>query len=424
MSGEQRVRAEKIATRCCVAGGGPAGMMLGFLLARAGVDVVVLEKHADFLRDFRGDTVHPSTLELMHELGLLEEFLKRPHQEVQRLSARIGDAAVTMGDFTRLPTRCKFVAFMPQWDFLNFLAEHAARYKTFRLLMRTQATGLIEEGGRIVGVNANGPAGEIEIRADLVVGADGRHSTVRERAGFKVEDIGAPMDVLWLSLPRRPDDPAEALGYIGAGRFFVTIDRGDYWQCGYVIRKGGFDELRGAGIAAFRSSIAALVPRLADRLDAIRDWDDVKILTVAVDRLPQWCRQGLLCIGDAAHAMSPVGGVGINLAIQDAVAAANILVQPLREGALTLEHLRAVERRRMLPTKVTQAMQVMIQKQVIGRVLGGAPAGDGGPPGVPFIVRLAQRWPALQRLFARVVGIGVRPEHVRTLEVKAAQLTR
>jgi 2-polyprenyl-6-methoxyphenol hydroxylase-like FAD-dependent oxidoreductase len=378
-----------------------------------------LEKHADFLRDFRGDTVHPSTLELMHELSLLPEFLKRPHQEARHLGGQVGKTTVRLADFTRLPTQCKFIAFMPQWEFLNFLVDHAARYPAFHLRMSTQVTGLIEADGRVIGVHADGPEGPLDIRADLVVGADGRHSTVRQCAGLVVEDVGAPMDVLWLRLSRRPGDPAETLGYLGAGRFFVMIDRGDYWQCGYVIRKGGFDDIRRAGLDAFRAAIVDIVPSLRDRVEEIRDWDVVKLLVVAVDRLRQWSRPGLLCIGDAAHAMSPVGGVGINLAVQDAVAAANILAEPLRQRAVTPDHLRAVQRRREFPTRVTQGLQVFIQKKVISQVLSSSAGLD-----IPWIVKLVQRWPALQRIPARVMGIGVRPEHVRTPEAVPSHTQR
>ena len=279
---------------CCVAGGGPAGMMLGLLLARAGVRVLVMEKHADFLRDFRGDTIHPSTLELMHELGLLDEFLARPHREVSRLIARFGDQTVPVADFTHLPTRCKFIALMPQWDFLDFLARRASRYPTFQLRMRTEATGLIEEHGRVSGVRATGPEGPLEVRADLVVAADGRSSVLRERAGFRIDDFGAPMDVLWFRLSRRPDDPTAIMGRFDAGRIFVLLDRGEHWQCGYVIPKGTAEAIRGRGLDAFRASVAALVPFAADRVGEIRDWDDVKLLTVKVDRLRQWYRPGLL----------------------------------------------------------------------------------------------------------------------------------
>ena len=388
-------------------------MMLGFLLARAGIDVLVLEKHADFLRDFRGDTVHPSTLEVMYELGLLEEFLKRPHQEVAQLIGIVGGTAVPLADFSHLRTHCKFIALMPQWDFLNFLAESGRRYSSFRVLMRAEVTELIDAGDRIAGVRATTPDGPIEIHADLVVGADGRHSTVRARAGLQVHDLGAPIDVLWMRLPKRPGDPGgAALGRFDAGRILVTLDRGDYWQCASVIPKGGFDALHARGIQALRDDIAAVAPDLADRVDAVQSWDDVKLLTVTVDRLREWYRPGLLCIGDAAHAMSPVGGVGINLAIQDAVAAANILAEPLRAGTLNVRHLAAVQRRRMLPVRLTQAAQVFIQNRVLSSVLRSAQ-----PTAVPWPLKLVRAFPFLRRIPARMVGVGVRPEHVRTPEV-------
>jgi len=321
-----------IQTRCCIVGGGPAGMMLGFLLARSGLDVVVLEKHADFLRDFRGDTIHPSTLELMHELGLLAEFIKLPHERAEELSGRYGDMPVTIADFRHLPTQCKYIALMPQWDFLNFLADRGRRYRGFRLLMSTEATGLVEEGGRTIGVRARAPEGEIEIRAALVVGCDGRHSTLREQAHFQVEELGAPMDVEWFRLSRRSDDPSATGGLFLPGRIFVMLNRGDFWQCAYVIPKDGDAEMRRKGLAAFRACIVSAVPMFANRVDEIASWDQVKLLTVAVDRMPRWYRSGLLFIGDAAHAMSPIGGVGVNLAVQDAVAAANILAGPLLSG--------------------------------------------------------------------------------------------
>jgi 2-polyprenyl-6-methoxyphenol hydroxylase-like FAD-dependent oxidoreductase len=297
-------------------------MMLGFLLARAGVEVIVLEKHADFLRDFRGDTIHPSTLEVMHELGLLEEFLKRPHQELKQIAGQIGTETIVIADFSHLPTECKFIAFMPQWDFLNFLVEHAARYPSFRLMTRTKVTDLIEAGNQVVGVKAETAEGLIEIRADLIVGADGRSSVVRDRSGLEVERLGAPIDVLWFRLPRKPDDQSQALGRFANGKIMVMINRETYWQCGYVIRKGALETIRQRGLEKFREDILSLAPFLGDRINEVRDWEEIKLLTVLVDRLRKWYRPGLLCIGDAAHAMSPVGGIGINLAIQDAVAAA------------------------------------------------------------------------------------------------------
>jgi 2-polyprenyl-6-methoxyphenol hydroxylase-like FAD-dependent oxidoreductase len=397
-----------LTTRCCIAGGGPAGMMLGLLLARAGIDVVVLEQHADFLRDFRGDTVHPSTMQVMHELGLLDAFLARPHSEVRTLAGQIGDDYVEMADFTHLPTRAKFVAFMPQWDFLDFLAEQARRYPTFRLLMSTEATGLMREGDRMVGVTTRGPDGDLEINAHLTIAADGRHSTLRDGAGFEVVEIGAPMDVLWLRLSKSPDDPGQTHGRIDAGRIFIMLDRNDYWQCAFVIPKGGIDAVHARGLEAFRAEIVRLAPHLHDRVNELASWDDVKLLTVAVNRLNTWFRPGLLCIGDAAHAMSPVGGVGINLAIQDAVAAANILVTPLRQGGVTLDHLRALQRRREPPTRMTQRLQVAIQNRIIGNVLARTMT-----PRPPFAVRLLGWFPLLRRLPARIIGMGFRPEHIR-----------
>ncbi|MGH7255726.1 MAG: FAD-dependent oxidoreductase, partial [Nitrospirales bacterium] len=341
--------ASQISVRCCVAGGGPAGMMLGLLLARAGEEELVLEKHADFLRDFRGDTIHPSTLEVMHELSLQDDLLKLPHQKAPQLNGFFGGLALTVADFSHLPVRCPYIAFMPQWDFLNFLAEHAARYPTFKLRMQAEATELIDEGERVVGLWATTPDGPLEVRADLVVGADGRHSVVRARAGLRVEDIGAPMDVLWFGLSRRPSDPEATMGRFDFGRIFIMLNRGEYWQCGFVIPKGSAQQVREKGLPAFRDNVARLAPFAKDRVGELQDWNAIKLLTVKVDRLRKWYRPGLLCIGDAAHAMSPVGGVGINLAIQDAVAAANLLAAPLREGRLTTEDLLRVQRRREWP---------------------------------------------------------------------------
>jgi len=359
----------RLEVTCCIAGGGPAGMMLGFLLARAGVPVAVLEKHADFFRDFRGDTIHPSTLEVMHELGMLDRFLARPHQRADELGGTIGNESFVMADFRHLPTRCKFIAFMPQWDFLDFIAGEARGLPTFHLEMAAEVVDLVVDRGRVCGVRVRTAQGALDVTADLVVAADGRHSTLRDKAGLAVVDLGAPMDVLWLRLSRRPDDGGQSLGHIDRGAIFVTIDRGDYWQCALVIPKGGFDALRQRGIEAFREEIGHFAPALADRAGEIARWDDVKLLTVAVDRMPRWHRPGLLCIGDAAHAMSPVGGVGINLAIQDAIATANLLGRKLRDGAVGDDDLAAVQRRRQWPTRLTQGMQLVIQNKVIRRIL-------------------------------------------------------
>jgi 2-polyprenyl-6-methoxyphenol hydroxylase-like FAD-dependent oxidoreductase len=369
---------------------------------------LVLEKHADFLRDFRGDTIHPSTLEIIHELGLLEDFLKQPHQEVRTLGAQIGDVFLRIADFSHLPTHCRFIALMPQWDFLNFIAGQAKRYPAFQLRMEADVTALIEEGGRVAGARAETPEGGLTVHADLVVGADGRHSTVRANAGLETLDLGAPMDVLWMRLSRRPTDPEQTLGRIDAGKIFVMLNRGDYWQCAFVIPKGGFERVHQAGLASFREEIVRLAPYLRDRVGELGDWSDVKLLTVAVDRLRDWHRPGLLCIGDAAHAMSPIGGVGINLAIQDAVAAANILAPCFLRGGISDEDLHAVQRRREFPTRAMQAVQVFMQNRVIGRVLKSK---EKLSPPLP--VRLLAQYPVLQRLPARLIGLGFRPEHVR-----------
>jgi len=399
---------ERVNIRCCVVGAGPAGMMLAYLLARAGVDVLVLEKHADFLRDFRGDTIHPSTLELMHELGLLEEFLQRPHDEVRQLNGWIGESRLRLADFTHLPTHCKFIAFMPQWDFLNFLAEQARRYPSFSLLMNTEATDLLVEDGLVTGVRAKSAQGQLEIRAGLTIAADGRHSVIRQKAGLEIINLGAPMDVLWMRISRAESDPSITLGRIDAGKFLVMLNRRAYWQCAFVIPKGDYDELRARGLPAFRAQLAELAPFLRDRVEELADWDQIKLLTVVVDRLKRWWRPGLLCIGDAAHAMSPVGGVGINLAIQDAIAAANILAEPLRTRAARDPELAAVQKRREFPTRATQRMQIAVQNNVIKRVLGSTRVK------APWILKLVDRWPLLQRIPARLIGMGFRPEHVKT----------
>lgn len=400
-----------INTTCCIAGGGPAGMMLGFLLARAGIDVTVLEKHADFLRDFRGDTVHPSTLELIYELGLIDEFLKLPHQKLTRIAGKIGAASVVLADFSHLPTHCKFIALMPQWDFLNFLADRAGRYRHFDLRMRTEATNLIEENGRIVGLLARSPDGELKVRADLVVGCDGRHSTLRERAGLEIEDIGAPIDVLWFRVARRPDDATDMFGHIEAGKMMVMLDRGDYWQCAYVIPKGGTERVKAKGLPAFRDAVVEMTPFFRDRIHQIKDWDDVKLLTVAVNRLREWHRPGLICIGDAAHAMSPIGGVGINLAVQDAVAAANILAVPLIERRANRDMLAAIQRRRDFPMRAVQRIQVVVQNMLLAPALASRER-----PKPPLPLKLMNWFPVLRRIPARVIGMGFRPEHIRSPE--------
>jgi 2-polyprenyl-6-methoxyphenol hydroxylase-like FAD-dependent oxidoreductase len=400
-----------IATQCCIAGGGPAGMMLGFLLARAGVHVVVLEKHADFFRDFRGDTVHPSTLEVMYELGLLDAFLKLPHQKLETVTGQVGAEHLQLADFRHLPTHCKFIALMPQWDFLNFLAEQGKRYKAFDLRMQAEATGLIEENGRIVGLNAKTPDGALAIHADLVVGCDGRHSVVRDKAGLKSDDYGAPMDVLWFRLSHKGGDSPDTFGHIEAGKMMIMLDRGDYWQCAYIIPKGGIERVKAEGLEAFRARVVEMSPFVSDRIEELKSWDDVKLLSVTVDRLKKWWRPGLLCIGDAAHAMSPIGGVGINMAVQDAVAAANRLAEPLRSGRLTDQDLQAVEERRTPPLRFTQWLQLTIQKRIISRVLASRQR-----PKPPQVFKFFNSFPILRRVPARLIGIGIRPEHVQTPE--------
>ena len=391
-------------------------MMAGLLLARAGIDTLVLEKHRDFLRDFRGDTVHPSTLELIHELGLLDAFLTLPHQRLREIGGDVDGHRVTVADFSHLPTRCKFVALMPQWDFLDFLAGEARRYPTFRLLMNADVTDVMRAEDRVTGVRVRTPEGELEVAAALTIGADGRRSIVRERAGLTVETFGAPIDVLWMRLPRRDTDRAETLGVVRSGRVLVMLNRGDYWQCGFVIPKDGAAALKTRGLEPFREDIATMVPFLRDRVEDLRTWDDIKLLTVMVDRLRRWYSPGLLCIGDAAHAMSPIGGVGINLAIQDAVATANLLYRPLLAGSVSVNDLATVQRRRLLPTRLTQAAQVAIQRNVLAPVLNRA---RDMSLELPLPLRLLRDYPVLRRIPARMVGMGARPEHVRTPEAFA-----
>ncbi|MFN2621218.1 MAG: FAD-dependent oxidoreductase [Chthoniobacterales bacterium] len=396
-------------TRCVIVGGGPAGIMTGYLLARAGVEVVVLEKHGDFNRDFRGDTIHPSTLELMHELGLLEEFLRLPHQEVRELRAVMNGHVVPMADFSRLPTRCKFIAFMPQWDFLNFLASHAKKFPTFTLHMQHEATGLIVKSGRVIGVTARTPEGERAVRGDLVIGADGRHALTHTRGHFEIREFGVPIDVLWTRLSKRESDPAQSLGFFRQRRLLVLLDRGDYFQVGFVIPKGTFEEIKQRGFAKFHADIVAMAPFLRDRVPELDDWSKIKLLTVQINRLHRWAREGLLCIGDSAHAMSPAGGVGINLALQDAVATANLLAAKLRQGPVTLDDLDKVQERREWPVRLIQRMQVFIHR----RIVSTRPS-DRDNDSLPFIGRLFRWFPFLRRLPARFIGIGPRPEHIRS----------
>ena len=401
-------------------------MMLGLLLARAGVPVLVLEKHADFLRDFRGDTVHPSTLQVMHELGLLDRFLARPHDEVGELRATVGGTELVLASFRHLRLRCKFIAMMPQWEFLDFLRDEAERHPHFRLIQNAAVTDLLHCGEAVAGVQVTTPEGPLQITADLVIGADGRHSVVRAAAGLVVRDMGAPIDVLWMRLPTRPGDPTSSGGRIATGIFLAMIHRATYWQCAYVIAKGGIDALRLRGLASFRADVVAVAPLFADRMDTLASWDDIKLLSVTVDRLERWYQPGLLCIGDAAHAMSPVGGVGINLAVQDAVAAANVLAAPLADrqfGAAALTPLLAqVQARRLFPTRVTQAMQVAVQNRLLRPVISARSSTAAAAPAMvlPWPLKLLRRWPLLQALPAYVVGVGVRPEHVRSPDAGTA----
>src|SRR5437016_12049131 len=397
-----------IHVRCLVVGGGPAGMMTGYLLARAGVDVVVLEKHAEFNRDFRGDTIHPSTLELMHELGLLEEFLKLPHQEFSQLRGIFNGHIAAMADFSRLPTHCKFIGFMPQWDFLNFFAGKAKAFPSFALHMQHEVVDLIIEADRVVGVRAKTPDGFLNFRADLVIGADGRHAITHTRAGFEIQELGVPIDVLWMHISKRDGDPEQLFGFFRHGKLLVLINRDQYFQAGLVIPTGGIETAKERGLPALHKEIVALAPFLKDRIAELDDWSKIKLLTVQINRLKQWCREGLLCIGDSAHAMSPAGGVGINLALQDAVATANLLAAKLRTGPVSLTELERIQQRREWPTRVIQAMQVFIHRNVVtGRE---SKSGDS----LPILVRLLQWFPALRSLPARFIGIGPRPEHIHS----------
>ena len=407
--------AKTIETHCCIVGGGPAGMMLGYLLGRAGVETIVLEKHADFFRDFRGDTVHPSTLQVMDELGLIDGFLKLPHQQLQTMNGQFGEESLRVADLSRLKVKYPFIAMMPQWDFLNFLRENGKRFASLQVMMNANATDLIWSGETVTGVTADTPDGPVEIRAGLTVACDGRHSVVRPRAGLDVDEFGAPIDVLWFRAGRRPNETENLFARVQSGKMLVTFDRGDYWQCGYVIAKGQFDALKARGVDAFRSEVADMAPVLGPGMADVKTWDDVKLLTVAVNRLERWTKPGLLCIGDSAHAMSPVGGVGVNLAIQDAVATANLLAAKLialkgSKGCPGEDELDAVRRRRYFPVRVTQAMQVAVHNNVISVAIKNGDA----PLRAPFFLRLVSAMPWLQALAARLLAIGVRPEHVHS----------
>jgi 2-polyprenyl-6-methoxyphenol hydroxylase-like FAD-dependent oxidoreductase len=408
----QQPSGRTIKVRCCIVGGGPAGMMLGYLLGRAGIDVVVLEKHADFFRDFRGDTVHPSTLQVMDELGLSDGFLKLPHQRLQKMDGMFGGASVRIADLGRLHVKFPFIAFMPQWDFLNFLRESGNKFKSLKVMMSTEATDLVQDGARITGVRAKTPEGMIDIEADLTVACDGRHSLLRERAGLAVEEIGAPMDVLWFRAGKRANETESVFARVDPGSMMVTFDRGDYWQCAYVIAKGQYDTVKARGLPSLLDDVARMAPILKSGLADVKNWDDVKLLTVAINRLTRWTRPGLLCIGDAAHAMSPIGGVGVNLAVQDAVATANLLAAKLVNGCPPEDELDAVRRRREFPVRMTQRMQVVAQNNIVSAALkpGGAPLK------VPLAVRLITAVPWLQGITARFIGLGVRPEHVHSPE--------
>ncbi len=397
-------------TRCCIVGGGPAGMMLGYLLGRAGIDVVVLEKHADFFRDFRGDTVHPSTLQVMDELGLIDDFLKLPHQRLQRMEGMFGGETVRIADLGRLNVKYPFIAFMPQWDFLDFLRESGKRFASLKVMMSTEAVDLLRDGERVMGVKAKTPDGVIDIEADLTIACDGRQSLVRERAGLQVEEIGAPMDVLWFRAGKRENEAESLFARVDPGKMMVTFDRGDYWQCAYVISKGQYDAVKARGLPALLDDIARMAPILKSGLSEVKSWDDVKLLTVAVNRLKRWTRPGLLCIGDAAHAMSPIGGVGVNLAVQDAVATANLLASKLTSGCPSDDELDAVRRRREFPVKMTQRMQVVVQNNIVSAALKTG----NQPLKAPFVMRLVTAIPWLQGITARFVGLGVRPEHVQS----------
>lgn len=391
---------EILAADCCIVGGGPAGLMLGYLFARSGLRVVVIEKHGDFLHDFRGDTIHPSTLEIMHQLGLLDGLLKLPHQRAEKLEAEIAGQSITMADFSRLPVQCRFIAFMPQWDFLNFLAGQSARYPGFTLLQSTAFEDFLYDNNSVSGVIASRGDQRLHIRCKVVIGADGRHSQVRARANLTSQTFGVARDVIWFRLSKQPDDPVSGMGHKGPRQNFIVIDRGDYWQCGLTIPKGEFEAQKAAGLKAFIAQVAAVSPFGAQRLDEISSWEQFRLLSIRIDRLDKWAKPGVLCIGDAAHAMSPIGGVGVNLAIQDAVATANLLTAPLLAGELSLGDLEKVQQRRQFPTVATQFLQIKMSSNKARR------KSTRGSK-IPSIIR---RLPFLRFIFGWLIGLGFRPE--------------
>jgi 2-polyprenyl-6-methoxyphenol hydroxylase-like FAD-dependent oxidoreductase len=405
---------QELTTSCCIVGGGPAGMILALLLARGGIDVIVLEKHPDFFRDFRGDTIHPSTFEIMSELGLLEKFLKVPHQEITELLGTWNNIHLKLANFKHLKVAKAAIGLMPQWDFLKFVQEQASVYAGFKLMMNSEVTDIITQNGRVTGVKAQTKTGILHVYGDIVIGADGRHATTREKARLTIIDSGAPIDVLWFRLSRQAKDPGQILGRFYRGKLMIMLDRNRYWQCGYIIKKGDFQSIQDKGLPAFRDHLKQITPFIADRVHELKSWDDLKLLSVDIDHLEKWYTRGLLCIGDAAHAMSPIGGVGINLAIQDAVAAANILYQPLRQKKqITTHTLQLVQNRRTFPTRITQQLQVKIQNGIFQRKLS---AEKYEKP--PLLMRVLNRFSWLRRIPARLIGIGFRPEHVKTPEVR------